>query len=630
MSDTINVAARAQTACAVFKIDLRGRFVYIDDAAEELFGLSRVELFGKSLNEFISPESQQIIDGVLCRRNRYEPFYEALSLSIIESGGTARNLEAVVTVNFIGGNRVNYQFIIMPSRASRRASSLNWEHEFLRLIHDDADQKDFDGLARIFCHAGGFGAGECYLPDDQGRMIMAGSYPPNGIGLSAPAHVERLGKEIDGRVAIINDSVSTFGEAANGSSEALVRLWHDGGENLVLRLFEAGHDRPSNDDLNNLRLLADLWDGRSRHYNADLSLGERLHLIGQTAHSLSLGLAIVDKDYDIIYANESCASAVTTAAEAPFAGDFREVYCRWGVRDRTGQILPFDDSPFAGAVYQRGGCADILNLAGDNRNLIALAAPFEAEGAALYIYCLLPLGAGLQPERSLMTSIADRLPAMVHDIRAPLITIEAFAKRLQTEQAGVLDEEGRFAAACIVENSAILRQMLDGLRELGVCRTSLEAAEKLETKSIIGEVVAQLKAIYPGRKYRIEHPSKLPVIVAPRTKLTRVFRSILDNAFKYAAAVEQPTITIRCILKEGFHVFSIADNGPGIADEYVDKVFTPFFRAAEALDVPGSGLGLTMAADIVASWGGRIWVDRHGGSGAVVSFTVPSRLGGKS
>jgi signal transduction histidine kinase len=37
-----------------------------------------------------------------------------------------------------------------------------------------------------------------------------------------------------------------------------------------------------------------------------------------------------------------------------------------------------------------------------------------------------------------------------------------------------------------------------------------------------------------------------------------------------------------------------------------------------------------MAADIVASWGGRIWVDRHDGSGAVVSFTVPSRLSGKS
>ncbi len=61
MSRTIGTDKLVSTACAVFKIDLRGRFVYIDDETEELLGLTREELFGKSIYEFISNDFQ------LCR-----------------------------------------------------------------------------------------------------------------------------------------------------------------------------------------------------------------------------------------------------------------------------------------------------------------------------------------------------------------------------------------------------------------------------------------------------------------------------------------------------------------------------------------------------------------------------------
>jgi len=81
--------------------------------------------------------------------------------------------------------------------------------------------------------------------------------------------------------------------------------------------------------------------------------------------------------------------------------------------------------------------------------------------------------------------------------------------------------------------------------------------------------------------------------------------------------------------ENGRHLFSVSDYGPGIGDDYKDKVFEPFFRIPrEGLkNIPGTGMGLAIARDLVISWGGKIWLENSGQAGTTVSFTLPVQAG---
>lgn len=98
--------------CAVCKIDLKGKFVFIDDQIEQLLGDSKIKLFGKPLHDFLDSNSATILDSILNIRNNYETFYNATTLTFINKTNQAVSLKVVTTLNFIAGNPVNFQLII--------------------------------------------------------------------------------------------------------------------------------------------------------------------------------------------------------------------------------------------------------------------------------------------------------------------------------------------------------------------------------------------------------------------------------------------------------------------------------------------------------------------------------------
>jgi signal transduction histidine kinase len=170
--------------------------------------------------------------------------------------------------------------------------------------------------------------------------------------------------------------------------------------------------------------------------------------------------------------------------------------------------------------------------------------------------------------------------------------------------------------------------MLQGLGEISKNWPAAEPLEDLYPKKIIQEIIAYLKVTYPNTDYHIKFPEGLPDMRAPRRKLIRLFRNILDNAFKYSAASKNPTVEIEYNLVDGWHEFSISDSGPGIDEDYQRKIFAPFFRTPEAVSLPGTGIGLAIAFDIISSWGGNIYLDTSYKSGARITFRLPPRIKG--
>lgn len=101
--------------CAICKIDMKGRLVFVDDAVEKLLGATREDLFGRPIFEFLNESSQQIIDQLLNRRSHYETFFDATQLNIIGSDGNEAITTTIISLNYAAGNPVNFQLIITPT-----------------------------------------------------------------------------------------------------------------------------------------------------------------------------------------------------------------------------------------------------------------------------------------------------------------------------------------------------------------------------------------------------------------------------------------------------------------------------------------------------------------------------------
>ncbi len=627
MPDTISTEKYVSTACAVFKIDLKGRFVYIDEETEELFGLAREELFGKSLYDFITTESRHLLDSVLGRRSRYELFYESVPLGIRTDEGS-RQLDAVVTVNFISGNPVNYQFILKLAESREIASPTAWEHMFLSLLHDVDGDIDFNCLAEIFCAAAGYSAGECYIPDHRDSLTMVGSYPSGNPGHTAPAYLEQLRALGRDRFSFNPEDTVRHGGFGDGRSEAVLCLQYEGGGNLIIRLIGPQDYHPSAPQMDNIRLITGFWNRQVEHDGRTVAAGERLGMVGMTGDALGFGMAVVNDEFEMVCANERFLRLTGQSHETDPQRDFRKIIADWkGLDGQTSGVVP-EKAPFSAMADGSQLRVDLVILPGLSEAVTALAAPFDVDGTPFYLYCLIARDDIACHALPAAGTDAFELLSLTHDMRAPLITIEAFTRRLQTKYAGRLDSDGTFITDSIIENSRILQQMIDGLNQLSRNRTDREAAQDIYLKELLKEMTQELRAAYPGTQYRVRFSGGLPLLRAPRRKLIALFRNILDNAFKYSALVAEPMIEIDYTLLAGRHRFLISDNGPGIEPDYVEKVFSPFFRTPEASTIQGSGIGLALAHDIVTSWGGTIQVESRERPGTTIALTLPPEIPG--
>ncbi len=108
--------------------------------------------------------------------------------------------------------------------------------------------------------------------------------------------------------------------------------------------------------------------------------------------------------------------------------------------------------------------------------------------------------------------------------------------------------------------------------------------------------------------------------------MTQTIHCLLDNAIKYAKKDFAPIIEISTVEREDEWLFSVKDNGIGIAKEFYEKIFILFQRLHNRDQYQGTGIGLSIAKKQIESWGGRIWLDSIPDEGTIFYFTVPKTL----
>ena len=120
----------------------------------------------------------------------------------------------------------------------------------------------------------------------------------------------------------------------------------------------------------------------------------------------------------------------------------------------------------------------------------------------------------------------------------------------------------------------------------------------------------------------------LPVIVADATQLGQVFQNLIVNAIKFHGD-RPPRTGVSAAERPGHWVFTVSDNGIGIAPEYFERIFVIFQRLHTIEEYGGTGIGLAICKKIVERHGGHIWVESKVGEGSTFYFSIPKREKGQ-
>ena len=209
-----------------------------------------------------------------------------------------------------------------------------------------------------------------------------------------------------------------------------------------------------------------------------------------------------------------------------------------------------------------------------------------------------------------------------HDLQEPLRTIASFSELLRKRYGGKLDREANqfieYVVSASTRISALIRDILTYSRELNP--EDLPFAN-VDTNSVVACVLNDLQAAIEesGAEVAI---GNLPFIQAEGAGLVQVFQNLISNAIKYRGS-DSPKIQVEAKDEGSEWVFSITDNGMGIAPAYRQTVFG-LFKRLHRNEFPGTGIGLALCKKIIERHGGRIWIEPARDAGSVFKFTIPT------
>lgn len=211
-----------------------------------------------------------------------------------------------------------------------------------------------------------------------------------------------------------------------------------------------------------------------------------------------------------------------------------------------------------------------------------------------------------------------------HDLREPLMLVSAFAERLLQHYGGGLDERGRGYVERIIRSAVTLSELVEALLQLSRVATSTKNFEPLDLNLLLLEVLESLEEPLIRSGARVE-VGPLPPLHGDPVQIRQLFQNLISNALKYRRPEVVPQVTINGrLLEDGVSEITVADNGIGMAEKDLERIFEPFVRlhGREAFD--GCGMGLATCRKIVDRHGGEIKAWSQPGQGAVLVVKMPA------
>lgn len=215
-----------------------------------------------------------------------------------------------------------------------------------------------------------------------------------------------------------------------------------------------------------------------------------------------------------------------------------------------------------------------------------------------------------------------------HDIKSPLNNISQLASLFLADYEDKLDDDGIEVIQVLKRSSDRLRELVDGLLEYS--RTT-EVLRKNTDVINVEQLRIRLTEMTADAKSELIFETELQEIHTNKTALDQILINLITNAIKYNDK-DLPNIVVKISQIDSFYEISVKDNGPGIPDKHLDKIFDIFrvMKAEDRFGNQGNGIGLATVKKLVEELGGNIQVKSELGSYSQFIFTIAKKASIKS
>ena len=209
-----------------------------------------------------------------------------------------------------------------------------------------------------------------------------------------------------------------------------------------------------------------------------------------------------------------------------------------------------------------------------------------------------------------------------HDLKEPLVTTSGFAQLLARRYEDALDHHARDYLDRIVSSVGRMEALINDVLELSRVSTSGREAQPVDCSEAFAQAVADLRQTIDAAGAEVTC-RPLPTVTGNPSQLAQLYQNLIANAIKFRSQAP-PAVHVAAVREgDAWHV-TIRDNGIGIPQGSLERIFEMFGRLHRASEYPGTGIGLAICKRIVERHGGRIWATSEPGAGSTFHFTLPA------
>jgi signal transduction histidine kinase len=209
-----------------------------------------------------------------------------------------------------------------------------------------------------------------------------------------------------------------------------------------------------------------------------------------------------------------------------------------------------------------------------------------------------------------------------HDLQEPLRMVTSYVQLLAKRYQGKLDADANEFIDFAVDGAVRMRKLINDLLTYSRVGTQGKELSPTDSEAALAQSVKDLEVTIEENGALVTH-DPLPTVMADRPQLGQLFQNLIGNAIKFRGN-EPPRVHISASRNGSGWIFSVRDNGIGIAPEYSDRIFIIFQRLHSRQEYAGTGIGLAICKKIVERHGGHIWVESDVGKGATFCFSLPA------
>ena len=372
------------------------------------------------------------------------------------------------------------------------------------------------------------------------------------------------------------------------------------------------------------------WLWSRRHDNGLAARGHRIVSVGSETALLTWRLDSTGDGFSaVVIGAGALRSMIATAVPPDYAWSLVDTQSGTAIgepapaRDVSVRMAAAGGVPWTLHVF-RSSSAPSPNGSSRRSYLVAVLGSVAAILLAAWFF----IWRGIAREARVARLQSDFVAAVSHEFRSPLTSLRHLAELLATDRM-VSDERKQRAYALLVTETDRLGRLVEGLLDFGRLQNGNAAFrfEPVNVPELTREVVDAFTRRLDSQSHRVEFVSEpaAATATADREAFSRVLWNLLDNAVKYSPDAQRVQVAVTTdTANDRLHV-SVTDSGIGIPPSEQPHIFERFVRGADAKArrIGGTGIGLSLARDIMRAHAGDITVTSAPGQGSTFTVTVP-------